>query len=169
MTEATEVLIEVPMGSRNKYEHDKERDVFVLDRMLFSAVRYPGDYGYLPNTLARDGDPLDAMVILGEPTFPGCMINARVVGMLDMTDDQGPDEKILGVPSSDPRWRHVRELDDVPGHLLAEIAHFFSIYKNLEEKVVEVHGWEPREVAWQTIEDSLARYGDPDTGPGDPT
>ncbi|MEX2563236.1 MAG: inorganic diphosphatase, partial [Nitriliruptoraceae bacterium] len=100
-----EVFIEVPMGSRNKYEWDFDRQTFVLDRMLFTSVRYPGDYGFIPDTLALDGDHLDALVILGEPTFPGCTVRARVLGMLDMSDDKGPDEKILTVADHDPRWR----------------------------------------------------------------
>ena len=153
-----EVFVEVPMGSRNKYEFDKERGLFVLDRMLFSAVRYPGDYGYIPQTLARDGDALDALVILGEPTFPGCLIEARVVGMLDMTDDKGPDEKVLCVPDSDPRWQHVRELGHVPEHMLDEIAHFFGIYKDLEQKKVEVHGWRDRPTAFEVVAESRERY-----------
>lgn len=159
MTEhVIEAFVEVPMGSRNKYEHDKDRDVFVLDRMLFSAVRYPGDYGYIPDTLARDGDALDLLVILGEPTFPGCRIPARVVGMLDMSDDKGPDEKILCVPDRDPRWQHLHRLADVPKHLLDEIAHFFGIYKDLERKKVEVRGWHDRDDAMATIEDARQRY-----------
>ena len=153
-----EVFVEVPMGSRNKYEYDKERGTFVLDRMLFSAVRYPGDYGYLPETLARDGDALDALVILGEPTFPGCRIPARVVGMLDMSDDKGPDEKILCVPEADPRWQHLQELSNVPKHLLDEIAHFFGIYKDLEQKRVDVRGWHHRPEALETIADCRRRY-----------
>lgn len=155
-----EVFVEVPMGSRNKYEYDYDRKAFVLDRMLFSAVRYPGDYGFLPDTLARDGDALDALVILGEPTFPGCRIPVRVVGMLDMSDDKGPDEKILCVPDADPRWQHIQELGDVPDHLLDEIAHFFGIYKDLERKKVEVRGWQARGDALDTIEDSERRYQD---------
>src|SRR5665811_327448 len=106
MADIVDVFVEVPMGSRNKYEYDHDTQRFVLDRMLFTAVRYPGDYGYIPGTLARDGDPLDALVILGEPTFPGCHIHARVLAMLDMADDKGPDEKILTVADHDPRWRH---------------------------------------------------------------
>lgn len=153
-----EVFVEVPMGSRNKYEWDDESHRFVLDRMLFSAVRYPGDYGFIPDTLARDGDHLDVITILGEPTFPGCTIVGRVVGMLDMTDDKGPDEKILCVPDNDPRWRHIQALGDVPDHLLDEIAHFFSIYKDLEQKKVEVHGWRDADGAFDVIADSRARY-----------
>ena len=152
-----EVFVEVPMGSRNKYEWDERRGGFVLDRMLFSAVHYPGDYGYVPGTLARDGDALDAVVILGEPTFPGCIIPGRVVGMLDMTDDKGPDEKVLCVPDHDPRWQHLHDLDDVPQHLLDEIAHFFSIYKDLERKRVDIHGWEDRRAALRTLDEARDR------------
>lgn len=160
MAEPTiDVFVEVPKGSRNKYEYDHDTGRFVLDRMLFTAVRYPGDYGFIPETLARDGDALDALVILGEPTFPGCHISCRVVGMLDMTDDKGPDEKILGVPETDPRWRHIDALADVPDHLLDEIAHFFGIYKDLERKIVDVHGWRERDEALGTIADCRARHG----------
>lgn len=158
MRSTIEVFVEVPMGSRNKYEWDDERERFVLDRMLFSAVRYPGDYGFIPDTHARDGDHLDALVILGEPTFPGCTIVGRVVGMLDMTDDKGPDEKILCVPQQDPRWQHLQALDHVPRHLLDEIAHFFSIYKDLEQKKVEIHGWRDADTAFQVIDESAERY-----------
>lgn len=158
MSEVIDVFVEVPMGSRNKYEYDHEAGRFVLDRMLFTAVRYPGDYGYVPGTLARDGDALDAMVILGEPTFPGCHISARVLGMLDMADDRGPDEKILCVPETDPRWRHLQRLEDVPEHLRDEIAHFFSIYKDLEQKMVDVHGWRDRTAALETVAASRARH-----------
>ncbi|HEX2029340.1 MAG TPA: inorganic diphosphatase [Nitriliruptorales bacterium] len=153
-----DVFVEVPMGSRNKYEFDKEAGRFRLDRMLFSAVRYPGDYGYIPETLAEDGDPLDAIVILGEPTFPGCLITGRVVGVMHMTDEAGPDAKILAVPDSDPRWRHVEELTDVPDHLLDEIRHFFSIYKDLEQKLVTVRGWSDRSDALQEVKESRERF-----------
>ncbi len=159
-----DVFVEVPMGSRNKYEWDFARGAFVLDRLLFSAVRYPGDYGFIPETLALDGDHLDALVILGEPTFPGCTISARVLGMLDMTDDKGPDEKLLTVASHDPRWRHLHTIDDVPDHLRHEIQHFFATYKDLEAKFVEVRGWRGRDEAMQVLEDSRARF----PGPTDP-
>ena len=159
--ETIEVFIEVPMGSRNKYEWDFERRAFMLDRMLFTAVRYPGDYGFIPDTLALDGDHLDAIVILGEPSFPGCTVNARVLGMLDMSDDKGPDEKILTVADHDPRWANLRFLNDVPSHLLDEIAHFFGIYKDLEQKLVNVRGWENRERALTVIEEARQRYEGP--------
>jgi len=156
-----EVFIEVPMGSRNKYEWDFDRRTFVLDRMLFTSVRYPGDYGFIPNTLALDGDHLDALVILGEPTFPGCMVRGRVLGMLDMSDDKGPDEKILTVADHDPRWRGLRSLDAVPQHLLDEIAHFFAIYKDLEQKLVEVRGWRSQADAMEVIAQAHDRAPEP--------
>lgn len=152
-----DVFVEVPKGSRNKYEHDPETGTFRLDRMLYSAVHYPGDYGYVPETLARDGDRLDALVVLGERTFPGCLIVGRVVGMLDMADEKGEDVKILCVPDGDPRWRHVQDLIDVPDHLLAEIAHFFRIYKNLEGKGVQVRGWRDRAEALRIVKDARGR------------
>lgn len=153
-----EVFVEVPMGSRNKYEWDFARRTFVLDRMLFTAVRYPGDYGFVPETLALDGDHLDALVILGEPSFPGCTVRARVLGMLDMADDKGRDEKLLTVADHDPRWRGLNSLDDVPPHLMDEIAHFFSIYKDLERKAVEVHGWRGRDEALATLQAARDRW-----------
>jgi len=146
------------MGSRNKYEWDFDRGTFILDRMLFTAVRYPGDYGFIPHTLALDGDHLDALVILGEPTFPGCTVRSRVLGMLDMSDDKGPDEKVLTVADHDPRWRGLRELDDVPPHLLDEIAHFFGIYKDLEQKLVQVRGWRSRQDALAVVEQARQRW-----------
>jgi inorganic pyrophosphatase len=158
-----EVFVEVPMGSRNKYEWDFDRGTFVLDRMLFSAVRYPGDYGFIPETLALDGDHLDALVILGEPTFPGCTIRARVLGMLDMTDDKGPDEKLLTVASQDPRWRDLHSLDDVPDHLRQEISHFFATYKDLERKFVEVRGWKGQDEALQVLREARERWPGPVT------
>ncbi len=156
--QVVDVLVEVPMGSRNKYEYDADRGRFRLDRMLFSAVRYPGDYGYIPETLAEDGDELDALVILGEPTFPGCLITGRVVGVMHMTDEKGPDAKILAVPDTDPRWTHIHDLSDVPDHLSDEILHFFSIYKDLEEKKVEVGGWGGRDAALQEVRESRERF-----------
>jgi inorganic pyrophosphatase len=159
--EIIECFVEVPMGSRNKYEYDFERRTFHLDRMLFTAVRYPGDYGFIPETLALDGDHLDVVCVLGEPTFPGCTIRARVLGMLDMSDDKGPDEKILAVADMDPRWKHLRFLHDVPDHLLEEIAHFFAIYKDLEQKLVEVRGWRNREEALRIIQEAHERYEGP--------
>jgi inorganic pyrophosphatase len=152
------VMIEIPKGSRNKYEYDKEKRVLRFDRMLFSAVHYPSDYGFIPDTLAQDGDPLDALVLVWEPTFPGCLIEARPVGLFKMWDEKGPDEKILCVPVSDPLWNYIESLADVPPHLLKEIAHFFAIYKDLEEKKTGVEGWEDRDAAVKVIRESEHRY-----------
>lgn len=152
------VMIEIPKGSRNKYEYDKETKRLKFDRMLFSAVHYPSDYGFILDTLAQDGDPLDALVLVWEPTFPGCMIEANPVGLFKMWDEKGPDEKILCVPVFDPLWNHIRSLSDVPPHLLKEIAHFFSIYKDLEEKKTGVEGWEDRDSALKIIEESRKRF-----------
>ena len=152
-----DVFVEIPKGSRNKYEWDHHTGRFILDRMLFSAVHYPGDYGFIRDTFGGDNDPLDALVILSEPTFPGCTIAARVVGIFWMTDDKGRDSKIISVPHSDPRWSHINEITDVPSHLLAEIQHFFSIYKDLEQKKVTVDGWYSREDAWEEIRASRER------------
>jgi inorganic pyrophosphatase len=136
------VLIEIPGGSKNKYEYDKELQAFALDRVLYSSVKYPYDYGFIPNTLADDGDPLDGMVIMDEPTFPGCVIAARPIGYLEMIDGGDRDEKILCVPDKDPRYAHVKSLKDLPPHRLDEIAEFFRSYKSLEKKVTEILGWQ---------------------------
>lgn len=135
------VLIEIPGGSKNKYEYDKDIQAFALDRVLYSSVQYPYDYGFVPNTLADDGDPLDGMVIIDEPTFPGCIIAARPIGMLEMIDGGDRDEKILCVPDKDPRYKDVRSIKDLAQHRLDEIAEFFRSYKNLEKKVTEIRGW----------------------------
>lgn len=136
------VLIEIPAGSKNKYEFDKDLQAFALDRVLYSSVRYPYDYGFIPNTLADDGDPLDGMVLMDEPTFPGCVIAARPIGMLEMIDGGDRDEKILCVPAKDPRYSEVNSLKDIAPHRLEEIAEFFRTYKNLEKKVTEILGWQ---------------------------
>jgi len=151
------VVVEIPKGSRNKYELDHETGRIRLDRMLFSPVHYPTDYGFVPDTLAEDGDPLDAMVLLGEPTFPGCEIQGRIVGMLDMADDKGPDQKLLVVPLTDPHWNYIHEIDQVPSHLLREIEHFFTVYKQLEDKTVEVFGWRDAAAGRRVLDDALAR------------
>ena len=152
-----DVFVEIPKGSRNKYEWDPEWNRIRLDRMLFTATTYPGDYGFVPDTLAEDGDPLDALVLLGEPTFPGCEIQARIVGMLDMADDKGPDQKLLVVPLTDPHWNHIHGIDQVPPHLLREIEHFFSVYKQLEDKTVETFGWRDAYVGHVILDEALAR------------
>lgn len=151
-------MVEIPKGSRNKYEYDKATGLIKFDRMLFSAVHYPSDYGFIIDTLAQDGDPLDALVLVWEPTFPGCMIEARPVGLFKMWDEKGPDEKILCVPIYDPFWNHIENLKDAPPHLLKEIEHFFSVYKDLEEKKVGVEGWYDRRSALKIIKESQKRF-----------
>lgn len=146
------VLIEIAAGSKNKYEFDKDLGALALDRVLSSSVMYPYDYGFIPNTLADDGDPLDGMVIMDEPTFPGCVIAARPIGMMEMIDGGDRDEKILCVPDKDPRYAHVKSLKDIPQHRLDEIAEFFKTYKNLEKKAVEVLGWKDVDAVLPLVE-----------------
>jgi inorganic pyrophosphatase len=151
------VVVEIPKGSRNKYELDHETGRIRLDRTLFSPVHYPTDYGFVPDTLAEDGDPLDALVLLSEPTVPGCEIQARIVGMLDMADDAGRDQKLLVVPLTDPHWNYIHRIDQVPSHLLREIEHFFSVYKTLEDKTVETFGWRDAYVGHVILDQAVAR------------
>lgn len=151
-------FIEIPTGSQNKYEYDKENNRFMLDRVLFSPMHYPTEYGYIENTLADDGDPLDILVLTTFPTFPGCVIESRVLGVLIMTDDKGKDEKLLAVPTQDPRFQNVHTLDDVAPHVLKEISHFFQVYKDLENKKVQIDGWEGVETAQRLLDESIARY-----------
>jgi len=154
-----EVIVEIPRGSRNKYEADHETGAIWLDRMLFTATQYPADYGFLPNTLAEDGDPLDALVMIDEPSFPGCHVRARPLGLFWMRDEKGPDAKVLAVVLNDPRWDGVDDLESVPRHHLDEIAHFFEIYKTLEPgKRTETGGWEGLETAERVIKDARERY-----------
>jgi inorganic pyrophosphatase len=153
-----DVTVEVPRGSRNKYEFDAESGEYFLDRMLFSSVHYPTDYGFIPDTLAEDGDALDALVLVAEATFPGCRVRSRPVGVFYMRDEKGPDAKILGVPVNDPQWNWIEALEDVPAQHLREITHFFEVYKDLEEKKTEVRGWEGREDAWREIREARDRY-----------
>ena len=145
-------FVEIPKGSRNKYEYDHEKHVMRLDRRLLSAMTYPGDYGFVPDTLGEDGDPLDALVLVDDPTFPGCWVKARPVGVFWMEDEAGPDAKIICVPD-DPFWESVDEVDGLPGALRAEIEHFFDVYKTLEpEKSSSTRGFEGRTKAVQEIE-----------------
>lgn len=152
------VIVEIPKGSRNKYEYDPESGMFKYDRMLFSSVHYPSDYGFVVDTLAADGDPLDALVLVSESTFPGCLIEAKPLGLFKMWDEKGEDDKILCVPVKDPQWNWLNSLDDVPAHLLREIEHFFQVYKDLEEKKTGVDGWEDIEAAKRIITESRAAY-----------
>jgi inorganic pyrophosphatase len=155
-----EVVVETPMGSRNKYEMDPKSGRIRLDRMLFTSTRYPLDYGFIPGTLAEDGDPLDALVWLEEPTFPGCLVTVRPIAVFWMLDEHGPDAKVLTVPAQDPRMSGFGDLADVPAHLTAEIGHFFDIYKELEPgKSSDVRGWQDRAAAEQVIKEAQARRG----------
>ena len=156
-----DVLIEIPKGQRNKYEIDKATGRIRLDRMLFTATHYPSDYGYVEGTLGEDGDALDALVLLDEPTFPGCLIECRAIGMFRMTDEAGPDDKILCVPSSDPRREHLRDIHHLAQFERLEIQHFFEVYKDLEPgKSVEGANWVGRAAAEAEIERSRARLAE---------
>jgi inorganic pyrophosphatase len=147
-------FVEIPKGSRNKYEFDEEVGRVMLDRFLSSSTVYPTDYGYLIGHRGRDGDPLDAIVCVSEPTFPGCVIEVKPIALFKMRDEAGVDDKIVCVPTHDPGWNHAEVLDDIPEQLRREITHFFSIYKDLEDKPVEVEGWKSREEALEVIEDA---------------
>ena len=152
--------VEIPKGSRNKYEYDPELGSIKFDRFLFSSVVYPTDYGFITDTLAADGDPLDAMVCVSEPTFPGCLIPVKAIALFRMSDDKGQDDKVLCVPHDDPNWNHLERLEDLPTQLATEIEHFFSIYKEPEGKIVEVEGWRDRDLALKVIEESRQRLAD---------
>ncbi|MBU0691481.1 inorganic diphosphatase [bacterium] len=152
------VIVEVPKGSRNKYEYDKHLGVIYMDRRLFSPVHYPGDYGFIPSTLADDGDPLDVVVLTQEPSFSGCMLYTRPLGMLMMTDEKGGDEKILAVPIADPNYDTYQNLGDVPPHFLREMDHFFRVYKELEGKPVTSVGWKDRWEAEQVIQRCIEAF-----------
>ena len=153
-----DVRIEIPRGSRNKYEVDHESGLIRLDRTLFTSTQYPADYGFVPDTLGQDGDPLDALVLVLEPTFPGCLIRSRTVGMFRMTDEKGPDDKVLCVPAGDPRQEHLRDIHHLPEFDRLEIEHFFLIYKQLEPgKSVEGASWADRAAAEAEVEAARRR------------
>jgi inorganic pyrophosphatase len=152
------VVIEIPKGSRNKYEYDKKQKVIKFNRMLYSSMVYPCDYGFFPDTIALDDDPLDALVLTWEPTFPGCVIDVYPIALFDMEDDKGIDEKILCVPKSDPLWNYIETIEQVPPHLLKEITHFFETYKNLENKHVIIIGWEGLKTAANILQEAKSRY-----------
>jgi len=153
-----DVVIEIPKGQRNKYEMDHHTGRIRLDRMLFTSTRYPADYGFIEHTLAEDGDPLDALVLLEEPTFPGCLIQCRAIGMFRMRDEKGGDDKVLCVPATDPRMAHLHDINDVSEFDLLEIQHFFEVYKALEPgKEVEAARWVGRQAAEDEIEISRKR------------
>jgi inorganic pyrophosphatase len=151
-------FVEIPKGSRNKYEWNPKTGAITLDRFLFSSMVYPTDYGFIPDTLAQDGDALDAMVCVSEPTFPGCVIPVKPIALFRMKDEKGTDDKVLCVPLHDPAWNGLDVLDDLPQPLQDEITHFFSVYKDLEQKKVAVDGWYSREEALEEIEDARKRF-----------
>jgi inorganic pyrophosphatase len=144
-------FIEIPKGGRNKYEYAEELGRVVLDRFLSSSTVYPADYGYLIGHRGRDGDPLDVLVCVSEPTFPGCVIPVKPIALFKMHDEKGEDDKIVCVPTSDPGWNHLEELEDLPEQLRKEIPHFFSVYKDLDRKPVEIQGWRSRTEALEVI------------------
>lgn len=153
------VVIEIPRGSRNKYEIDHNDGRVYLDRRLFTATTYPADYGFIPHTLGGDGDPLDALVLLDDPVYPGVWVEARPIGVLYMQDEAGEDAKVICVPPGEPRWEAVDEVDHLPGQLMAEIRHFFEVYKALEpDKYASTTGIGGREDAWREIEEAKANY-----------
>jgi inorganic pyrophosphatase len=151
------VFVEIPSGARNKYEWDDEAGGIVLDRRLFTSMSYPADYGFVEGTLGEDGDPLDALVLVSEPTFPGCRIRIRVVGVFHMADEKGPDEKLICVPLRDPGWSQVADIHDVPPPLRNEIEHFFQVYKDLENKPTETRGFGNRAEAIEALAAARAR------------
>jgi inorganic pyrophosphatase len=157
-TEPIHCLVEIPKGSRNKYTWDEALGGIKLDRFLFSSVVYPTDYGFIPRTRSPKGEPLDAMVCVSAATFPGCMIPVRVIAVFRTKDEAGQDDKLLCVPCEDPNWAHMERLQDLPGQLRDEIGHFFSIYKTPEGKVVEIQGWEDREVAERLLDEARGRF-----------
>ena len=160
MDDATNLhcLIEIPRGSRNKYEWDEELQAIKLNRFLFSSVHYPTDYGFITDTIGPHGDALDTLVCVSAATFPGCMIAVRPVGVLRMTDEEGQSDKLVCVPTDDPAWDEVEELDDMPKQLRTEIEHFYSMYKQPEGKDVDVQGWDDSAAAGEAVDEGLRRF-----------
>ncbi len=158
--EVVRTLVEIPKGSRNKYEMDEETGLIRLDRNLYTASVYPGDYGFIPGTLSEDGDPLDVLVVVNEPTFSGCLIDARVVGVFYMIDGGKGDEKILAVPHNDPLYAEISESSELPRHLAKQVEHFFMTYKQLEDSVTESRGWGDRSEALKIVTEAIKRYGE---------
>lgn len=156
--EIVNAVIEIPLGNSNKYEYDKKLHVFRLDRNLYSPVHYPGDYGFIPSTLSEDGDPLDVLVLADAGTFPGCVVSVRPIGMLDMLDQGTLDHKVLGVAVHNPRFHQIKNYSDVFPHLLREVEHFFSIYKDLEGKRTQMKGWRGAEEAQATIRRAMEEF-----------
>ena len=157
--ETLQCVIEIPRGSRNKYEFDPELGAIKLDRFVSASVVYPTDYGFVPDTIAPDGDPLDVLVCVSEPTFPGCVIIARPVALFGMADEKGPDDHVVCVPCEDPNWSHVHDVGDLTDQLRAEIGHFFDVYKDLDEgRYSQVGDWHDRESAWRTVAEARAAW-----------
>ena len=158
--EKLNVIVEIPRGSRNKYEIDKPTGMFRFDRLLYSAVHYPGDYGFIPRTLAEDHDPLDVLIMTTSPTFTGCIVEVRPIGVFEMQDHGENDEKILAVPVRDPLYVEYAALSDVQPHFLLEVEHFFRIYKDLEGSETTIKGWKNQAAAYAIITDAFARYAE---------
>jgi len=155
------VLVEIPKGSRNKYEYDEELGVIALDRPLYSAVHYPTDYGFIPGTHGADGELLDTLVMVEQSTFPGCLVEVRLVGVLTITHTSGlPEQKLLGVPVSEPRFEEYRDVSHVPHHLLKEIEHFFDVFKDLQGSDMGVLGWEGAQKAEEVLDEAIRQYGE---------
>jgi inorganic pyrophosphatase len=157
--EEINVVVEIPEGSRNKYEYDKALDIFRLDRVLHSAIHYPGDYGFAPRTLALDGDPLDVLVLAIQPTFTGCLLVARPIGLLEMLDEGKTDDKVLAVPVGEPAFEEIHNYTQIFPHTLRKISHFFETYKALEGKQTRVLGWQDAAAARRVVAESHARFG----------
>ncbi len=157
-----DVLIEIPKGSRNKYEYDFKLKRIRYDRMIFSSMMYPADYGFIPEILALDGDPLDVLVLVTEPTFPRCVMEVKPIGVFHMADEKGPDEKVICVPVSDPIGNRVNDLKELNAHLIKEIEHFFKVYKELEKKKVDVDGWGDVYEAKEIIANCINRFKESD-------
>ena len=151
-------IVEIPKGSRNKYEYQEDTGVIKLDRVLYSSMHYPGDYGIIPRTFCEDGDPLDILVMTNQSTFPGCLIEARPIGVFHMRDAGLTDDKILAVPTNDPLSQEYNDIADIPQHFLAEVAHFFRVYKDLEMVRVEALGWESVAVAREVITEAIQLF-----------
>ena len=158
--EIVRMIVEIPKNSNNKYEYDTTLGVFRLDRTLYSPMHYPGDYGFVPGTIAHDGDPMDVLILADEPTFTGCMMEVRPVGVLDMVDEKGHDEKIVAFPQGNPRYDPIHTVDQIFPHVRLEIEHFFDIYKELEGKETQIKGWRSPMEARQSIQQARQRYLD---------
>ena len=153
-----DAIIEIPRGSRNKYEMDPETGRIRFDRVLYSPMFYPADYGFVENTLGLDGDPIDVLVFLTEPTVPGCVIEVKTIGVLKMSDDKGQDEKLICVPVADPTWNQLENITDMNPHTLKEVEHFFRVYKDLENKTTTIEGYGDKAEAEQLLQDARERF-----------